>query len=242
MGKPISSNDASRQAYMSLPQFQYALWQAQEKNAPVQFRYNDYQVTMKPDGTWTGEDKYGHFVRNSLLMLGGVLGGGAAAGAALGGGAAGGVAGGASGASGAGGAGGFLASTPLGTGYTAGLATAPAAVSGLSAAELAGLAGAGTGTGATAAAGAAGGIGSKVGNWLKDNAGDLVKGGAALGLTALANNKNTNASQMSPEQAETLRQLNEIIAEQKRRMQRQAGLSDATTDMAMGLLPTKYQR
>ncbi len=44
------------------------------------------------------------------------------------------------------------------------------------------------------------------------------------------------------EQKQTQREMTEILAEQKRRMLGQSGLSDAVTQLAMGLLPTRYQR
>lgn len=165
MGKTISSADQSRQDYKDLPQFQYALWQAQEKNAPVQFRYGDYQVTIQPDGTWAGEDKYGHFVRNSVLGLASVLGGGTLAGLAAGAGGAAGAAGAGTAGTGAAGAGGTLASTPI-SGMIAGSAV-PTVVSGSGAA----------GTAATIAGATKTGLSTlgKIGTML-DAAGNTISG------------------------------------------------------------------
>jgi hypothetical protein len=78
------------------PEHAQAVAQAQATGKPVQYKLNDYLMTVNPDGTYTGKDM-GHFYWKGLGIVGAVLSGGAlaaalmapaAAGAMAGGGAA----------------------------------------------------------------------------------------------------------------------------------------------------------
>ena len=180
MGKVQSGYAHWDETVAAYPEHAQAVAQAQATGKPVQYKLNDYLMTVNPDGTYTGEDK-GHFWWKSLGIVAAVLGGGALAAAFMAPAAAGAAAGGGATVGGTAAAGGMtlggataapLASSAIGTGMAA---SAPAAVTGATlggagaTGALASTLGQSVGTvggGSNAATSAAAGSGLTLSDWM----------------------------------------------------------------------------